>query len=33
MCRLKFHSTRRRMIIWVRREGGRDTMELPQFEI
>jgi hypothetical protein len=27
------HSTRRRMIIWARREGGRDTMELPQFEM
>jgi hypothetical protein len=33
VCVVLNHSTRRRMIIWARREGRRDTMELPQFEM
>jgi hypothetical protein len=35
VCVVLNHSSRsrRRMIIWARREWGRDTMELPQFEM
>jgi hypothetical protein len=33
VCVVLNHSTRRKMIIWARREGRRGTLALPQFEL